>query len=239
MPMQVQPKRVIPCEAPGYRLLMSVPALPWGEPGFASVGKREENDKEYPTLHGTACLVTVKDYLLVRRTEGGGGHDGLGYQDLWLTLRDYKGRTLRAVTLYYQPEGFLVVSAPSQRYMSLIVRGARVFGLHPTYLSWLETHGVFRPAGFGQKAMRAVMLLLLVPIMLPIMLTNLIWARTTGRPGPRIIHMVMPFIQRRVRWFHDNIGQKLVGSGTEPNAVFDASSVPSAEDLRQQLKKYL
>lgn len=84
--------------------------------------------------------ITRRDYQRIRRTEGGGGHDGVGYASREIQVETYQGEVIRASTLMHCSN--LTKSRkfyPSARYMNLIQRGATDFGLREDYQEWLKS----------------------------------------------------------------------------------------------------
>lgn len=79
---QINPIRSFPCRVPGWTLVFNTPGLPYREPSFASILPSEQvytRSGKVEELHGVVHEITQEEYHRIKVTEGGGGHEGLGY----------------------------------------------------------------------------------------------------------------------------------------------------------------
>ena len=72
---KVYPFQSIPCTVPNYELCFTVPGMTFMEPAFGSIRRKTDGSDAF-LLHGMSHKVTKEDFAQIRRTEGGGGHEG-------------------------------------------------------------------------------------------------------------------------------------------------------------------
>lgn len=119
------PLRIARVRLPGWILALNIPGLPYSEPTFTSIAERKSTPPEYissaspPDVTGIAYLVTLKQYVQVIASEGGGtAYDDIEVDALPVTEEDEKktGPKIRVRTL-----GSAMVRdpwpRPSRRYM--------------------------------------------------------------------------------------------------------------------------
>jgi hypothetical protein len=141
---------------PNYVLSYALDGLPYMEPCFATLYKREDYPKEAgrdlrPDVHGVAFKITESEFQRVLATEGGSGwNDGScgGYRVSEVEALDYEGNTMSVLTLTNLPRDNIrgleaFKNCPSQRYKNLVVNGARSSGVDSAYVNWLEEQQVY------------------------------------------------------------------------------------------------
>lgn len=90
--------------------------------------------------HGALISMTADEYEKVWLSEGG-GHADPAYEEIVVEARPYKaGPPVRAIALRAReharlPHGH---ACPSERYMGMLIRGAKELGLEPSYIAALE-----------------------------------------------------------------------------------------------------
>ena len=99
--------------------------------------------------HGALCEVTAENYEKIWKSEGG-GQKRPGYEEIIVDVYPYgKAEAVKAVTLRAADHARLRTDAsPSQRYMDIIVAGAKELNLDENYVKKLEsiqTQRVCRP----------------------------------------------------------------------------------------------
>ena len=117
------PHAIANVKVPGWRLAFNIPGLPYAEPAFTSIVRRQpESQSEsqlYPDVIGVAYLITHDQYIRVLGSEGGGiAYDDtevtampIGPEDAALTGPMVKVRTLGAAMKRHP------CPRPSKRYM--------------------------------------------------------------------------------------------------------------------------
>ncbi|KAF2729069.1 hypothetical protein EJ04DRAFT_516215, partial [Polyplosphaeria fusca] len=140
---------------PGWVLTMEIPGVPYAEPSFSAIRRREDSEAEQgqPDVAGVAYLITLAQYQKVVASEGGGIAyndvllDGVSVEDEERTQclggsRGLGGLQLRtlaaAMTRWPQP-------TPSGRYMTLLRDGAHEIGLPSAYQTYLADIPVLDP----------------------------------------------------------------------------------------------
>lgn len=104
----ISPAESVPAVLPGWRLEFSQPGLPYAEPAFAAVERRQEGSDDGGAcpldVHGVAHRITPSQWAYVLETEGGsGGKEDHAYQVVEATAEAYDGRALGVVTLSVSP----------------------------------------------------------------------------------------------------------------------------------------
>ncbi|KAJ3303520.1 thioredoxin-disulfide reductase [Kappamyces sp. JEL0829] len=137
---KVKPKHSFPAIIPGYYLNFDTFAFPFLEPSFASIGREKLLGPSQPAVHGVLHLITLEDMEQIKRTEGGGGYDGIGYQFVMLEAKAYDGSLYKCYTLIeIQKKVYHDQFWPSLRYMNLIETGAKEHDLDASYQQWLAS----------------------------------------------------------------------------------------------------
>ncbi|KAG9230914.1 gliotoxin biosynthesis protein GliK [Amylocarpus encephaloides] len=139
--------------APGRILAFNIPGLPYSEPTFTSIAPREPalltrpEKKPSPDLLGVAYLITERQYVQVRASEGGGiAYDDIEVDAVPVDAEDAKvtGPNIRARTLAAAIERNPWPRA-SERYMSIIIAGAIEVRMPQYYQDYLECMPVYQP----------------------------------------------------------------------------------------------
>ncbi|KAL9655760.1 hypothetical protein ABK040_004987 [Willaertia magna] len=135
---KVHPKESHPCYVNNFELSFCMKGVPYFEPSFASI---QEKDKAI--VHGVVHLITREDMDQIRRTEGGNGHDNVGYKEIIVEANIYSSsdrtsyRKVNAIAL--QACKIDIVDAlPSARYLNILREGAKEFNLDETWIHYLE-----------------------------------------------------------------------------------------------------
>lgn len=102
-------------------------------------------------VHGLAIKMDTENMNILDRSEGFGAG---GYLKKWVTFHAYDGRELEGFVYMNKRPGPSPEYLPSTRYMGILVRGAKLAGLHPDYVKMLETHPVYTPNEATLKARR-------------------------------------------------------------------------------------
>ncbi|KAJ3044720.1 hypothetical protein HDV00_001124 [Rhizophlyctis rosea] len=151
---QVKPMEYVPVTVEGYRLAFDCRGFPYFEPAFASIRKIEPSDDKR-VMHGVAFKITKRAYEHIRKTEGGGGHDNMGYLSITVDCQPYPSAAypepiLKAQTLLYCDATPNL--HPSLRYLNLLRDGAREHGLNPDYIAYLDAYPHYQSTTLRQKA---------------------------------------------------------------------------------------
>lgn len=217
---RVFPKESQPCCVPGWYLNFNVEGVPFFEPCFASIGRKPWAGTDDPTmeLQAVAHRITAEDFARIQRTEGGGGHAGLGYDPITIQVVLADGRTVNTVTLLHQTRAHGFLAHPSRRYYNLILNGAKESKMPAEYLAYLEAVPVYeRP-----KSMFSMLciLLCLAPYFLfvaaPVLLA---YAASKGmslggkRQAPRVIHVALHAVIDMCYVLHNTFWVHFTGSG--------------------------
>ncbi|ORY42235.1 hypothetical protein BCR33DRAFT_718430 [Rhizoclosmatium globosum] len=145
-----KPQQSHPARLSGYCLSMGLRGLPYIEPAFATVIKREDLNPppNVPDVHGVVHLITKAEFRRIVLSEGGNGHKGFGYQqkDVLVSLVDEKGDEIGTVvgtTLVTPISAISPEYWPSKRYLDLCVSGAKAHRVPETYVEWLAAHDCY------------------------------------------------------------------------------------------------
>lgn len=165
----VRPSASYPAVLEDYKLVFTVPGLPYVEPGFASVTRVREDDGQRgaegadrgadipgdaatpgdPSLdryerevHGVAYVIADDDWRFVLRSES-------GYAVERVTLRRCSdGAAVEAVTLVYPETDLGTELLPSARYLGLLTEGAEEWNLDAGWRRYLrERVRAYAPEG--------------------------------------------------------------------------------------------
>ena len=150
----IRPSAAYPAVLPDYKLVFTVPGLPYVEPGFASVtrvGPGDDRDaagsKYEREVHGVAYTVTEDEWAYIMRTE-------TSYLAREVTLtRCADGAAVAATTLVYPDVDVGSELLPSERYLGLLREGAVEWNLDEGWRRYQnETLAPYDPSA-GSRAM--------------------------------------------------------------------------------------
>jgi hypothetical protein len=210
---KVYPVESIPCSVPGYSLNFDCQGIPYFEPAFASIERvRKSCEGQRVTLHGVIHNITRAEMLAIRLSEGGNGHDGLGYDVHEVEVLTYSGQKIFASTLVYQGVGDWA-AYPSRRYMNLILEGARVSQLDRTYIAYLESLPIYERKTFSQTIASCLCGYLTVLLFLPIFLLIGCYRLWTHKRPPRVSIVTLNLARNFIYLFHDCLLRPFLGSG--------------------------
>ena len=217
---QVYPAESCPCYVPGWYLNFNVEGVPYFEPCFASIGRspwRGTPDRSMQ-LQAVAHRITADDFVRIQRTEGGGGHAGLGYEAMKINAVFYDGRKVETVTLLHTPKAVAFYANPSKRYFDLIVNGAKESGLSPEYISYLESNPVYqRPQSWASRAVvlsctGPFFLLAVCPVLLCFFLSKFLCPGGTQQP-PRALFVALDKLMNACYILHNRIWVRFAANG--------------------------
>ena len=126
-----------------HRLAFNMRGFPPLEPGMGGI---EESPAE--ECHGALCTMTAENYEKLWQSEGG-AMPNPGYEEIVVEAEGYGlPQRVRAVALRARPHVRLRRDAdPSQRYMRMLVDGAKELGLTSEYVAKLEAITTQRATG--------------------------------------------------------------------------------------------
>lgn len=149
----IKPAESVAAICPGYKLSFQQPGLPYREPGFATVEPLGPEGGQ--VCHGVAHRITPTEWRYYLETEGAAGQSDHGYGVIDVTLEAYDGRTIQAKTLQTQAKSIAwlrgVTAMPSERYLTLLRKGAEEHNLHSSYKEFLAQLKPYSPRGFGPR----------------------------------------------------------------------------------------
>ncbi|KAG0235974.1 hypothetical protein BGW42_004429 [Actinomortierella wolfii] len=225
---QVKPIESIPVKVPDYWLSFDIAGLPFVEPCFGSILKKDKSrlrEREYayhvytrtrygtefkwdpnnpetsypPDLQGVAHRITQADWQRVIQTEGGWGHDvPTGYDKIEVECYPFNIKT---------------------RYMGLLTSGAKIHHLEPDYQEYLASLVPYECAGIRAKLGRFFFMFINAPFLIGFMLVMLRQRHMNKkpleqrRPPP---YWVAWYMDKASRWsaaMHDYIVRPFFGSG--------------------------
>ena len=142
-----------PAVVRGHRLAFNMRGFAPLEPGIAGLEPCQTSE-----CHGALITLTAKEYERLMASEGGTPGD---YEEVIVPAVPYAGgEPVHAIALRAREHARLDADAcPSERYMRLLIRGARELGLKPSYIAALEkqcTQAV--PTGLRQVAIHHLFL---------------------------------------------------------------------------------
>jgi len=126
----------------GYKYMCNLRGIPWLEPSFANVKKLDGEE-----VHGVLAKITKQDFDNLIASESGDDPDG--YVPTWVQVVPYGESTpVVAYTLVVRPDSPRLVSwhhaPPSERYMKLVVEGAKANNLEPKYIEELQKMATYK-----------------------------------------------------------------------------------------------
>jgi len=111
---------------PGFRLAFNEPGIPFFEPAFANIVKDNAAECE-----GVLYRITAEDLIRLDFTEGRGAYDIIDVSVIGRSSGPVMAKTFKSKISI---EGLL----PTQRYMALLIDGARERGLSSEWIQGLE-----------------------------------------------------------------------------------------------------
>ncbi|EFC48817.1 predicted protein [Naegleria gruberi] len=233
---QVQPIESYPCIVNGYDLQFDMKGLPYFEPAFASISKSEKAIGSIGYCHGVVHKITREQMDHIRRTEGGNGHDDLGYREIIVQAQIYEpfypndgfvdkyrkasedaswfGQTIDAIALQaVQPD--IVDALPSARYLNILREGAREYGVAKVWQDHLNLIlEPYNPVGglSLRNAGRFSFAACIIPLFIFPALVMIVTHLSKMKP-PYIAALYFKFTSTLLWILHDNIWSKLFGSG--------------------------
>uniref|UniRef100_A0A7S1TC95 gamma-glutamylcyclotransferase n=1 Tax=Compsopogon caeruleus TaxID=31354 RepID=A0A7S1TC95_9RHOD len=127
-----------PARLPGYAIAFHEGLRPFMvEPAFATIRLAEEGDV---CVHGLAVLLSEEDARKLDRQEG--ASKVYSVEEILAEL--YDGRKVKAEV--YVAKWALSSVPPSKRYLTLMIEGARMLGVHAEYLNHLESLPYYIPS---------------------------------------------------------------------------------------------
>eukprot|EP01114_Cavostelium_apophysatum_P009579 TRINITY_DN22761_c0_g1_i1.p1 TRINITY_DN22761_c0_g1~~TRINITY_DN22761_c0_g1_i1.p1 ORF type:complete len:319 (-),score=49.18 TRINITY_DN22761_c0_g1_i1:33-989(-) len=168
-----------------------------------------------PHLHGVIHKITMEEYEMIRRTEGGGGHDDFGYVDKHVVCTTYNGEKIPAVTLVIFNKRLLYPDLQaSARYLNVIREGARQHNVDEAYCKYLDTLEPYRATTIRHKIGKWLMIVLLFPVIL-FFLTVFVGTRTIGikRRLPWALYWFIEQLGWSIFWCHDHFYSYIFGNG--------------------------
>jgi hypothetical protein len=200
--------------------------IPYFEPSFASIERIDmTNSTHYPsssettaaaaavTVHGVIHFITRAEMIAIRLSEGGNGHDGLGYDVREVEVVTYSGEKLLASTLIWRRRGVTAAAHPSRRYMNLLLDGARVNRLDPPYLSYLLSLPIYERKRLSQTIGSWVSGCLTLTLFLPLFLLIGVYRLWTNKRPPRVTILALNLARDLIALLHDSLLCPLFGSG--------------------------
>jgi len=211
---KIYPTKSLPCYLPGWYLNFNTTAIPFLEPSFASVSQKPAFDSQ-PEVHGVVHEITRSEYDEVRRTEGGGGHIGIGYESVKINITTYDGQTLPAFTLVEYPRTIYHGQFfPSKRYMTLLENGSVEYGLKVEYQEWLKSIPRYEPLPnlrhrIGRTLFLFFAIIFGIPLVLPMVFTHFI----SRSRGPRMVHYLVKIYKILIGHIYYFLFRPIFGSG--------------------------
>eukprot|EP01080_Neovahlkampfia_damariscottae_P010028 gene10028-2347_t len=198
---KIKPMEKVAGKVKGWRVSF-FPMVPYIEPGMGTIERYEG-----ATCHGVLVKLSPKEWDDLYASEGG-GKDG-GYKLAEIECEAYDGRKIKAYA-FESKERPSFVGYPSQRYMNLLLDGAREYKLDEDYIKELEAI----PVNTTSTCTKFMVFPFFAPIMIPvmfIMLTALLFKRFFGIrvPVPGIVNY-----SKNISWFlHDYFLKFIFGDG--------------------------
>jgi len=205
----VKPKESKPCIVPDMYLNFDYAGIPYWEPGFATVSRRDPRSPSEPAVHGVVHYISAREFARIRRTEGGFGYDGLGYGVEKVQAHCYDGSLLDVFTLVATPSVAKENLCPSVRYMDLLLAGARHENIRDNYIKHLESFPAYRTQG-----VRAVIGKWLFLPLVALMLTPFFVCILFKKRPPRWLTASSMTVNRYLWKLHDYVWAPIFGRGT-------------------------
>ncbi|KAG2386795.1 hypothetical protein C9374_001830 [Naegleria lovaniensis] len=225
---KVKPMESYPCHVEGYDLVFNMKGLPYFEPAFASIEKRQGW-----RMHGVVHKITRAQMDHIRRTEGGNGHDmdDFGYREIivqatiyqpWFEYQDSNTVTSHGnPTMYFQTVKAIALQGPpdindanpSARYLKILRDGAKEYGVAKEWQDHLNhTLQEYKSAGTVKTVGKFSFVLVILPLfIIPIIM--MILSHVFKVQSPYFVTRLFKHLGSVVWWVHDTIWSKLFGSG--------------------------
>ncbi len=217
------------CRVPGYYLNFDCEGILYAEPCFASIGNSPWiGSPNSPELQGVAHLISRTDFERIQRTEGGGGHPGLGYQPAKVPVECYDGTKIETITLIHTISIKQFRAHPSLRYKKIILDGAIDYGLDAEYVRYLESIPSYeRPKTYW---FYLSFVLFVVPFLalagLPAITTYAICRLTAGQgKTPRVSHEILSYFLKACYVMHHKLWKHLCGEGYMSSNVLNSRKI--------------
>ncbi|KAI9293086.1 hypothetical protein K502DRAFT_351348 [Neoconidiobolus thromboides FSU 785] len=228
---KVKPVRSLPAVAKGYKLTFDLFGFPYFEPSFGNIIKINDINNSKSTnessalidnkstftdnidVEGVLHLITEEDYSTIRRTEGGNGNKGYGYQDIKIECTSYEGETIEASTLLcISPNAWRGEARPSHRYLNLLIEGAKENNISPNYQTYLNNLPYFQLETNTQMIGKYLMLVIMFPFILPMLLIFTLSTLTKFQP-PVFVSVYMDGLNKVMWVLHDRFLKPCFGTG--------------------------
>eukprot|EP01006_Ploeotia_vitrea_P064283 TRINITY_DN87472_c0_g1_i1.p1 TRINITY_DN87472_c0_g1~~TRINITY_DN87472_c0_g1_i1.p1 ORF type:complete len:264 (-),score=-3.79 TRINITY_DN87472_c0_g1_i1:259-1050(-) len=175
---KVSPIESFPCIVWGWQLSYRYAAFACAEPAFFTVERAPPD----VCVHGVCHKMTVEDIAQIRRTEGGGGHEGVpGYVWADVEVEPYEsapnGIKCVAQTLASMSCILRTGCVISKRYKDKVLEGADVYKLAPEWKAYLESMPIFKPT-IGSRIITVILAVPVVPLAALLMTTGARWTHT-------------------------------------------------------------
>jgi hypothetical protein len=224
---KITPLASHPCTVPGYYLNFNCEGAPYVEPCFASIGKKVWfGAPSNAQVHGVVHDVSAAQFQSIRKTEGGGGNPGVGYQVAEVEVALYDGKKLKALTLMQAEKIKDFRAYPTRRYMNLLLSGAKENGIRKEYIAYLEGIPAYeRPKSIVHIALIVLVTSPFIAVALPVVLLFFIDRKllTTGRKGPvsgsKFAHQALHFMVTLSYKLNNLIWRHICGNGFLPNSA--------------------
>lgn len=244
------PQQSVPVVCKEWILLFGLAAMPYLEPGMATIVKRNqfpEQGADRPDVVGVAHKLSVTDFVKVLLTEGAPSTEhpdsdvgevekesSSGYHLIPLRVTPTDGgEPFTALTLTTtNPLRLKPDALCSKRYINLLITGAKTHSLPEDYIKWLETRDYYRPT-IAKRGAGVVFIGMLVALALPMFFFARVaemiyptnpdaWLRKGVKNATENLFNLASFMEK---WM-----SKVVGSG------FKNETPPPAVEAQQQQK---
>jgi gliotoxin/aspirochlorine biosynthesis gamma-glutamylcyclotransferase len=203
------PLKWMPAKAPGYVLRFDLAGIPYQEPAFSGIRPRQGEDD--PDVIGIAYLLTLSEYERLLLSEG--GRDG-GYVELDITVRPLTNdsaeaeilcKSLGTRTPRENPHPL-----PSNRYLSLLRRGAAEHQFPLEYVDYLEGLPAYSISSWRTQSGR---ILFLMTWLVPALFVFALMATTTRRGKPKWVQGFQMALFKAMWSSHDRFFSPIFGPG--------------------------
>ncbi|KAJ3373986.1 thioredoxin-disulfide reductase [Kappamyces sp. JEL0680] len=241
---KVKPKHSFPAIIPGYYLNFDTFAFPFLEPSFASIGREKLLGPSQPAVHGVLHLITLEDMEQIKRTEGGGGYDGIGCmsdrtdpdQFVMLEAKAYDGSLYKCYTLIeIQKKVYHDQFWPSLRYMNLIETGAKEHDLDASYQQWLASVPRYIPnPALWSRLGKYVFIGSSVIIWFPLLFLMVFYRVLLKTRPPRVVYVVWSWMLLWTGIYYQYFIRPVFGNGAgeeqtaKPMEKKERTAVPNA-----------
>jgi gliotoxin/aspirochlorine biosynthesis gamma-glutamylcyclotransferase len=202
--------KTIQAIAPGYVLCFDLPGIPYQEPAFSSIRRRQSETD--PDVIGIAYLLTRSEYERLLLTEGGRGG---GYLEIdievkpLLDLTDEKS-TISCISLSTRVPREHPHPLPSARYLSLIQTGAAEHQFPARYQNYLDHLAIYTVTSWKTEVGRILFLLIWLPVVVFLYAT----AAQSGKDGsPDWLKRLKIWTFLAMWKMHDDVFSPIFGPG--------------------------